>query len=375
MANYNKIRLLSQLSTTDPADTEDASKMAAESRQLRDFLKAFLDVALDDDGSLNAAAVTSDVIAAGAVRGTTANSAGTQQEILQGSISTPDFRASAVNAAALATDAVETLKIKDANVTAAKLATDSVITAKILDANVTEAKLAASAVTAGKIAADAVTTVKILDANVTNAKLADTSIEVAKLASQTSGKLLVGTGSGVAAGTVGGVLTATYAAGTITFALTAGGVSGVANFARVLQKVSSGTSGGSATGGAYDTRTGYTLDQGTAVSIASDRIRFGTAGTYLVRACAVAYSVGLHRIKVTQYDATTPVDLLHGTAAAAPAGVQNMSIAEGLITVVANADVIIKHWAENAKATNGLGMPVTSGAEEIYMTVEILRVA
>jgi hypothetical protein len=51
--------------------------------------------------------------------------------------------AGAVTATELATDAVETLKIKDLNVTAGKLAADSVTTAKILNANVTLAKLAA----------------------------------------------------------------------------------------------------------------------------------------------------------------------------------------------------------------------------------------
>jgi hypothetical protein len=61
----------------------------------------------------------------------------------------------------LATDAVETLKIKDANVTAAKLATDAVETVKIKDANVTAAKLAA----------DAVETAKVKDANITYAKI------------------------------------------------------------------------------------------------------------------------------------------------------------------------------------------------------------
>jgi uncharacterized protein YjbI with pentapeptide repeats len=91
----------------------------------------------------------------------------------------------------LATDAVETLKIKDANVTAAKLAADAVETAKIKDANVTTAKLADAAVetakikdanvTAAKLATDAVETAKIKDANVTEAKLAADAVETAKI--------------------------------------------------------------------------------------------------------------------------------------------------------------------------------------------------
>lgn len=48
-----------------------------------------------------------------------------------------------ITAPKLATDAVETLKIKDLNVTVGKLAADAVETAKIKNANVTLAKLAA----------------------------------------------------------------------------------------------------------------------------------------------------------------------------------------------------------------------------------------
>jgi alpha-tubulin suppressor-like RCC1 family protein len=106
-----------------------------------------------------------------------------------------------VNTATLATDAVESAKIKDLNVTTAKLAllavdtaqlaADAVETAKIADLNVTtakindlavtEGKLAASAVTAGKIGASAVTTAKINDAAVTEAKLGTASVTVNKL--------------------------------------------------------------------------------------------------------------------------------------------------------------------------------------------------
>lgn len=42
--------------------------------------------------------ITSDDIAVAAVRGTTANTSGTQQEVAQGTISTPDLRNDAVNA-------------------------------------------------------------------------------------------------------------------------------------------------------------------------------------------------------------------------------------------------------------------------------------
>jgi hypothetical protein len=91
----------------------------------------------------------------------------------------------------LATDAVETIKIKDANVTEAKLAADAVTSAKILNGTIVVADLAANAVeeakikdanvTTAKLADAAVTTAKITDANITTAKLADTAVTTVKI--------------------------------------------------------------------------------------------------------------------------------------------------------------------------------------------------
>lgn len=57
-------------------------------------------------------------------------------------------------AADIATDAIETAKVKDGEVTALKLATDSVETAKIKALNVTTAKIAAGNVTNAKLGTD-----------------------------------------------------------------------------------------------------------------------------------------------------------------------------------------------------------------------------
>ena len=72
-----------------------------------------------------------------------------------------DIESGAITAAELATNAVETAKIKDVNVTAGKLATDAVETAKIKDLNVTSAKLAVDAVETSKIDDGAVTAPKL----------------------------------------------------------------------------------------------------------------------------------------------------------------------------------------------------------------------
>lgn len=62
---------------------------------------------------------------------------------------------------------------KDLTIVAADIATDAVETAKIKDANVTTAKIADANVTADKLSTDSVVTEKIKDKNVTKAKLAD----------------------------------------------------------------------------------------------------------------------------------------------------------------------------------------------------------
>ena len=78
----------------------------------------------------------------------------------------------ALPAANLATDAVETDKIKDDAVDNDKLADDAVDTDQLADGAVDADRLATDAVETDKILDDAVTTAKILDANVTAAKLA-----------------------------------------------------------------------------------------------------------------------------------------------------------------------------------------------------------
>jgi hypothetical protein len=78
--------------------------------------------------------------------------------------------AASVNAAALASDAVTTVKILNANVTAAKLATDAVETAKIAALAVTNAKLAADTIQQTKL--DRRSTFEEFDANPATCKIA-----------------------------------------------------------------------------------------------------------------------------------------------------------------------------------------------------------
>ena len=94
----------------------------------------------------------------------------------------------------IATDAVNTNKIKDANVTNAKLATDAVTKEKIKDGAVTTDKLGADAVTNAKLADNAVQTENIVDASVTTAKIADGAVTDVKINTMNANKLTQTTG-------------------------------------------------------------------------------------------------------------------------------------------------------------------------------------
>jgi hypothetical protein len=92
-----------------------------------------------DNTKLAAAAVQNANIQDGAVTTLKIQDGAVTAGKLAAGVSTPAD--GTITAAKLATDAVETVKVKDANITAAKLATDAVETVKIKNANVTAEKL------------------------------------------------------------------------------------------------------------------------------------------------------------------------------------------------------------------------------------------
>jgi hypothetical protein len=107
---------------------------------------------------------------------TTANAAGTAvtlalsdhtHAIDSGAINSSGmFSSNVVNAAALASDAVTTVKILNANVTADKLASNAVTTAKILNANVTAVKLASDVAGDGLTSTSGVLSINVDDSTI-----------------------------------------------------------------------------------------------------------------------------------------------------------------------------------------------------------------
>jgi hypothetical protein len=103
-------------------------------------------------------------------------------------IETAEIKDGAIVRSKIAVNAVETDNIKDLNVTGGKLAPSAVTQAKIADGSVTPAKLSfvpvarplVPPIVANEIATDAIETAKLKDGNVTTPKIADGSVIPAK---------------------------------------------------------------------------------------------------------------------------------------------------------------------------------------------------
>ena len=136
----DEIRLLSDLDETTPdGAVVDASEIDDYLKQVKGFIKNFLSVAHNDDGSLkdDSANLTFDDIG-GQVKPEQIEVRSIGPEHLDNK----NEGAAAVLRASIADDAVGEDELADASVTAAKLAANAVTTDKILDAAVTADKLA-----------------------------------------------------------------------------------------------------------------------------------------------------------------------------------------------------------------------------------------
>ena len=374
MSSYPPIKTIAQIDSSDPSDYEAASQLAAAQRQVRQFLIDFLGVSFNSDGTLKAGSVgAGDAVASGSVRGHTGN-AGSQREVLAGSISTLDLRADAVAATQLAANAVTTVKLLNSAVNAAKLATDSVETNKIKDGAVVNAKLGPLAVDTGQLAALAVEAAQLGTNAVSAAKIAALAVTPAKLSDIGQHLVLVGNGSGVEAASIGGAMTATLVGGVLTFALAAAATGGSASYARVEEQKLAGASMGANVGGTWEARGGWQEvdDAGGLVTISGNKIIVANEGTYAIRITVPAYSVGTHRCKVV--NATGPVDLALGTLASAPPGTMNTAFLGITAVVPAATEFEIHQWTEITQPGNGKGLASGEGvANEIYTVVELIQ--
>src|ERR1043165_477642 len=306
MATYDRIdpATIANLAAVidDPLDTEAANKLAQVDLQTRRFIYDFLITKFDDStGKLKADAIDTATTLLGLVNGSTSNT-GTQRQVVQGTVSTPDIRDLARSTAKVGDKAVPTAKINDAAVGTTQIADDAVTTAKIAASQVTAAKLATDAVETAKIKDSNVTTAKILDANVTQAKLAANAVD--------GGQLVLGSAEGQLL--VSGVSPYTFAVKSLSgdATLSKDGVLSLSTkgIVEVEEQASLNTAAGGSMAATWNsrgvTRAGVkTFDTllSTFLTISSEKLALA-AGDYIIEASSPAYAVGTHQLRLERFN-------------------------------------------------------------------------
>jgi len=156
MATYDPNAKITAVVTTNPADSDDASELAAASRETRSVMSRILSYLLDDSGA-------SPIFNSGVVNGAgLADTSVTEGKIADNAVTASKIGPEAVGDTELAQDAsvdanraVSTNSIKDLAVTTGKIANDAVDTDKLADNAVETDRIKDKNVTGPKIANDA----------------------------------------------------------------------------------------------------------------------------------------------------------------------------------------------------------------------------
>jgi hypothetical protein len=144
----------------------------------------------------------------------------------------------------------------------------------------------------------------------------------------------------------------------------------------VRDEKASGTSGGTFTSGAWQTRTLNTsmTNEISGASLSSNQITL-PSGTYFINALAVALKVDGHKAKLRNI--TDSSDTLIGTSEYSGAGgvVTSSSIINGRFTIASQKTFEIQHRCDLTSSTNGFGQAQAFSVVEVFADVRIWKVA
>ena len=143
----------------------------------------------------------------------------------------------------------------------------------------------------------------------------------------------------------------------------------------VVHEETSGTSGGTATSGSFQTRTLNTVktNEITGASLSSNQITL-PSGTYFCDAVAPCYSVSYH--KSLLYNVTDATEVLFGTNSMAHQTYGNVTDSHiyGRFTISASKVFEIRTRVQTSRSTNGFGLAHTYGVTEKFSSVKIWKV-
>jgi len=136
----------------------------------------------------------------------------------------------------------------------------------------------------------------------------------------------------------------------------------------------SGTAGGSAAAATTQTRVLNTLVDPTGIvtSLVSNQFTL-PRGVYYIEASAPAAQVGGHKCRLRNIS-DTATSLIGSSGYSPAAASTTVSILNGEVTVTSAKTFELQHYTVGTKATDGLGVAVTSGESEIYSIVKITKV-
>lgn len=152
-------------------------------------------------------------------------------------------------------------------------------------------------------------------------------------------------------------------------------VGGVNQYVKCEDQKASGTGGGAAISG-WQTRVLNTKvnDINNIATLAANQVTL-PAGTYRVRAKAPSYSTYNHACRLRNItDSTTTVVGISGYSNSNYFD-QDYSMLEGEFIIAASKTFELQQYCAGAQASNGLGIPVSSGEVEVYAQIEFTKVA
>jgi hypothetical protein len=152
---------------------------------------------------------------------------------------------------------------------------------------------------------------------------------------------------------------------------------GLKTYAIIADQKTSGTSGGSFTAGAWQTRDlsdTPIADPDSIVSVSSNQFTLG-AGTYLIEGSAPAYHLNQHQLRL--YNATDSSVVQYGQSAYATSGdnVQTNAYVFARLTITASKTFELQHRSSLTKTTNGYGIGTDFGNTNIFAVVKIFKEA
>lgn len=146
------------------------------------------------------------------------------------------------------------------------------------------------------------------------------------------------------------------------------------DYVKLSYTVSSGTAGGASSAGTQNQRPLNTKDADTAgiCTLSSNQFTLLTAGTFEFREVGNVFNPG-SRFRPRLRNVTDSATTLLGVGGATAANTHGQSRIDGRFTITASKTFEIDEYTQGSEASDGLGVAISSGENEVHTTVELWR--